>query len=189
MLSLFWKGYWKFYGWKIRGQFPAHLQKLLIIVAPHTSWKDILVGFAVRTVLHIPDIRFLGKKELFDGPFGWFFRRAGGTPVDRFNPKGMVGQVAELFAQNYRFILAMSPEGTRKRVDKLRTGFYYIAHTAGVPLLMAGIDFKNKEVVFSDPFFTTGNLEADLEKILSFFSGFTGARPERDLRHLRQNVQ
>lgn len=184
MLRFIWTLYWKWSGWKIRGRYPYELQKLLIIVAPHTTWKDVLVGFSIRTMLRVPDISFLGKKELFDGPLGWFFRRAGGIPVDRFNPKGMVGQVAELFTQRDRFILAMAPEGTRKRVDKLRSGFYHIAHTAQVPLLMAGLDFKHKEIVFSEPFYTTGDSEADFNKIIGFFSAFEGARPEQDLRHL-----
>ena len=122
MLRAFWKLYWKWSGWSFSGQFPYQEQKLLIIVAPHTTWKDVLIGFATRAQLNIPDIKFLGKKELFDGPFGWFFRWMGGTPVDRFSSHGVVAQVAGFFTSHERFILAMAPEGTRKRVDKLQIG-------------------------------------------------------------------
>ena len=187
MLRAFWKLYWKWSGWSFSGQFPYQEQKLLIIVAPHTTWKDVLIGFATRAQLNIPDIKFLGKKELFDGPFGWFFCWMGGTPVDRFSSHGVVAQVAGFFTSHERFILAMAPEGTRKRVDKLRTGFYHIAQTARVPLLMAGLDFENRRVVFSEPFYTSGDEEADFRKIIRFFSRFKGANPEQDLRHLGEN--
>ena len=188
MLSAFWRLVWKWWGWKFQGQYPYALPKLLIIVGPHTTWKDVLLGFAVRAQLGVPDIKFLGKKELFEGPFGWFFYWAGGTPVDRFSPQGMVNQVVDLYKKKDRFILAMSPEGTRKRVDKLRTGFYHIAHQARVPVVMAGLDFAQKQVVFSEPFTTTGDQERDLKKILQFFSSCTGAVPAQDLRHLKENV-
>lgn len=187
MLRLLWKLYWKLSGWKVRGQFPHEQKKALMIVAPHTTWKDVLVGFSGRAVLDIPHARFLGKKELFDGPFGWLFRWLGGTPVDRFSSQGMVGQVVEMFRTNEKFLLAMAPEGTRKRVDKLRSGFYHIANTAQVPLLMVGLDFGKKELVLSEPFFTTGNETADLHQIIQFFARFQGAVPEQDLRHLREN--
>jgi 1-acyl-sn-glycerol-3-phosphate acyltransferase len=185
MIRIFWKTYMRLTGWKIVGRFPYELDKLIIIVAPHTTWKDVVIGLCVRSVLRIRNARFLGKKELFDGPFGWFFRLLGGTPVDRFSSKGMVGQVADLFRQHEKFILAIAPEGTRQRVDKLRSGFYHIAREARVPILMTGFDFGKKEVVLSEPFYTTGNEEADFAHIIGYFSDFTGADPSKDLRHLK----
>src|SRR5574343_647252 len=128
MLRPFWKIWWLLSGWKISGNFPQEIPKLLMIVGPHTSWKDVVVGFAARSILGIDHAHFLGKKELFDGPFGWLFRWLGGTPVDRFSSNGVVEQAADLFRKNERFLLAMSPEGTRKKVDRLRTGFYHIAN-------------------------------------------------------------
>lgn len=184
-----WKLYWKWAGWKTEGRIPYEEQQLLFIVAPHTSWKDVFVGLAARSVLKLRDTRFLGKKELFDGPFGWLFRRWGGTPVDRFSPHGMVGQVADLYKNNSRFWLAMSPEGTRKKVDKLRTGFYFIAKTAGIPIQMIALDFKNKRMVFPPIFHTTDNEEKDFEHILNFFSNYEGAVPEYDLRHFKKTEQ
>lgn len=187
MLRLLWKIYWKLSGWKIAGTFPGHYKKMVVIIAPHTSWKDVVVGFAARNELKIFHTRFLGKKELFDGPFGFLFRHLGGTPVDRFSKQGMVEQVVELFAANEYFLLAMAPEGTRKRVDKLRSGFYHIAKHAQVPILPVGLDFKHKQLIIGDIMFTTTDEASDLKKIIAFYANITGAHPELDLRHLHQN--
>jgi 1-acyl-sn-glycerol-3-phosphate acyltransferase len=184
MLRLLWRWYFKLAGWKVSGSFPYHHKKMVIIVAPHTSSKDVIIGFAARSVLGIHHAKFLGKKELFDGPFGWLFRWLGGTPVDRHSNQGMVEQVVQLFKANDRFLLAMAPEGTRQRVDKLRTGFYHIAKAAQVPILPVGLDFRNKHLVVGEAFFTTGNEEADYDGIIRFFSKIEGANPALDLRHL-----
>jgi 1-acyl-sn-glycerol-3-phosphate acyltransferase len=185
MPGLLWKIYWNLSGWKIAGAFPYHYKKMILLVAPHTSWKDVVVGFAARNQLKIYHAKFLGKKELFDGPFGWLFRKSGGTPVDRFSKQGMVEQVAALFASHDTFLLAMAPEGTRKRVDKLRSGFYHIARRAQVPLLLVGLDFENKKLVLSQPLFTTDDEAADFKTIIAFFAGIKGANPQFDLRHLK----
>jgi 1-acyl-sn-glycerol-3-phosphate acyltransferase len=187
MLRLFWRFWWKLNGWKLKGDFPYHLKKMVLIVAPHTSWKDILVGFAAREQLKIRKAKFLGKKELFDGPFGWLFRGLGGVPVDRFSSHGAVEQVAELFDKNEEFILAMSPEGTRKKVDKLRTGFYHIAKQAKVPIEMVAFDFSKKEVISAEPFYPTDDEDADFKHIIDFFAPVKGAKPEQGLAHL-QNI-
>lgn len=186
MLQLFWKIWWKLNGWKISGKYPYDIKKMLIIIAPHTSWKDVVVGMAARSVLKAK-IKFLGKKELFDGPFGWLFRWQGGTPVDRFSSHGVVEQVVNKFNSEEEFVIGMAPEGTRKKVDRLRTGFYHIAVNANVPILMVGLDFSKKQVVFSEPFFPTGNEKADMEKIISFFAPIKGKHPEQGLEHLRKD--
>ena len=185
MVRLILKLYWKLSGWKITGDFPYHLKKMVLAVAPHTSKEDIMVGFAGRNELHIPHAKFLGKQELFKGPLGWVLRKLGGTPVDRFSKHGVVDQAAALFAANENFLLALAPEGTRKRVDSLRSGFYHIAKKAQVPILPVALDFKNKQVVVGEPFFAGDNEEADFKKIIAFFSMYEGKHPENDLRHLR----
>lgn len=158
---------------------------MVLIVAPHTSWKDIIVGLAARSVLRARQIKFLGKKELFDGPFGWFFRWMGGTPVDRFSQHGVVEQVVEIFMKKDEFTIALSPEGTRKRIEHLRTGFYHIAKRANVPILMVGLDFANKQMIFAEPFFTTNDEQKDFIHILSFFAPVKGKHPELGLAHLK----
>lgn len=188
MLRLFWKIWWKINGWKISGQYPYDIKKLVIIVAPHTSWRDVTVGLATRSILKAKHIKFLGKKELFDGPFGWWFRWIGGTPVDRFSQHGVVEQVVEMFNRREEFTIGLAPEGTRKKVDKLRTGFYHIATKANVPILMVGLDFSKKQVVLSEPFIVSGNEAADMEKIISFFEPIKGKHPEQGLQHLRKDA-
>ena len=185
-MKLIWKIWWKLNGWKLNGAYPPGLKKTVLIVGPHTSWKDILVGFAARDQLKIGKAKFLGKKELFEGPFGWFFRSLGGVPVDRFSNHGAVEQVVDMFNNNDEFILAMSPEGTRKKVDKLRTGFYHIAKQAKVPILMVGFDFSKKEVIVAKPFMPSDNETADFRHIIEFFAPVKGAKPEQGMGHLKE---
>ena len=158
----------------------------MIIVGPHTSGWDIVVGVLYRSAAKINGAHFLGKKELFDGPFGFLFKWLGGTPVDRFSKHNLVEQVVELFDQHDKYILALSPEGTRQKVEKLRTGFYHIAKGAKVPIVMAGIDFGNKRLILSEPFFPTDNEREDFQKIVSFFAPIKGKVPENGMSHLLQ---
>ncbi|MBX9782731.1 MAG: 1-acyl-sn-glycerol-3-phosphate acyltransferase [Chitinophagaceae bacterium] len=171
-------------GWKIKGRFPEELPKMVIAVGPHTSAWDVVVGLSARHLIPIKHAYFLGKKELFDGLFGWFFRAIGGTPVDRFSKTGMVQQVAEKFKVHEKFRLAMSPEGTRKKADKLRTGFYYIAKEAKVPILLAGFDFKKREVRIGELVYPSNDEAGDMKKIISFFAQFEGRVAENGLQHL-----
>ena len=112
--------------------------------------------------------------------------RLGGKPVDRSGKHGMVDQAVELFNANENFILAIAPEGTRKRVDKLRTGFYHIAKAAQVPIQPVGFDFKNKKVILGDLIITSDNEEADMKRIIAFYANIQGQNPALDLRHLKQ---
>jgi len=185
MLRFLIHSYWKARGWKIAGNFPYEVRKMVIIVAPHTSWIDLVVGLAARDLLRIQHSRFFGKKELFFWPLGAILRRLGGTPVDRFSKHGVVEQAVALFAENKELVLALAPEGTRKKVDKLRTGFYHIAKKAHVPILTVGLDYKNHQVVIGSPFLATGDESADLDRMLDFFSTMQGKNPDRDLHHLK----
>ena len=166
------------------GNFPHHLKKMVIVVAPHTSSADFWLGLAVRSHMGMKGVRFLGKKELFQPPFGFIFRWLGGTPVDRKSNNNLVDQVVEKFNRYPHFIIAMSPEGTRQKVDRIRTGFYYIAQKARVPILMVAFDFANKQVVFSEPFDTTEDEAADFKKIINFFGPVQGKMPENGMGHL-----
>ena len=185
MLRLFLRLYWKFFGWKLSGTFPYQHKKIVLAVAPHTHWIDVMVGFAARNAMHIQHAKFLGKKELFVWPLSWILRKMGGTPVDRFGKTGMVDQVVALFAANENFMLGISPEGTRRRVDKLRSGFYHIAKKAGVPIVPIGFDYKNKRVVIGEAFFAGDDEAADLRNIIAFYADIEGRNPGLDLRHLK----
>ena len=170
-------------GWKTKpvGKFPYHFRKWIIIVAPHTSNWDFVIGVLYRKVLKLERARFLGKKELFKPPFGFVFRWLGGYPVDRTHNQNMVDEVVKIFNQHDDFGIALSPEGTRKKVDRLRTGFYNIARGAGVPVIMIALDYGNKQVVIAEPFIVSGNQEEDFKKIISFFGPVKGKNPELGL--------
>jgi len=171
-------------GWSSAGEFPYQLKKYVVIVAPHTSGWDFVIGVLFRKALRMEKARYLGKKELFDPPFGFLFRWLGGFPVDRSNNKNMVEEVVKIFNSRDEFAIALSPEGTRKRVDKLRSGFYNIAKGAHVPIIMAGLDYAKKQAIFSEPFYTTHDQAADFEHILKFFRPVQGKFPEKGLGHL-----
>jgi 1-acyl-sn-glycerol-3-phosphate acyltransferase len=185
-VRFFWKLFLRLSGWKAINEFPDHIKKAVIIVGPHTYWKDFVFGLAFRSVLKIKHGKFLGKAELFKGPFGFLFRWLGGTPVDRFSKHGVVEQVVEKFNAADNLLIALSPEGTRKKVDKLRTGFYHIAKEANVPIVMVGMDYSKKEVSIADPFFVSDNEAEDFKKIIRFFAPIKGAKPDQGMSHLTE---
>lgn len=185
MILLLSKLYWKLFGWKIAGTLPTELKKMIIIVAPHTSWIDLFIAFAARHYLNIPHAKLLAKKELFEGIFGKWFRKLGGIPVDRSGKLGLVDQVVNYFKENEEFIIGISPEGTRKRVDKLKTGFYHMAKSANVPIVLIGFDYKNRQIVVGETIYTSEDQEADFKKIINFYSEITGKNPKLDLTHLK----
>ena len=184
MFRIFCKIYLRLGHWKSVGQFPPSLKKAVVIVAPHTSSTDVLVCLAFRKVLHLERFQFIGKQELFKGAFGFIFRWLGGIPVDRFQMHGFVEQVVAMFSDKEDFIIGLSPEGTRKKVDRLRTGFYHIAKKAAMPIVMIGLDFEKRQMIFAEPFFTSGNEQADLDRVLRFFGPLKGKHPELGLAHL-----
>lgn len=186
MPNFFWKTYWKLSGWTFAGNPPPEsLKKMVFIVGPHTSWKDITIGLAARNVLGLKHIKFMGKKELFVWPFGFFFRWLGAVPVDRFASHGVVQQMVNHFNEHDELIVGLMPEGTRKKVKKIRTGFYHIARNANVPIVMIGLDFANKQVIISNPFYTTDNQQKDFDTILSFFAPIKGYHPHNGMGHLK----
>jgi 1-acyl-sn-glycerol-3-phosphate acyltransferase len=171
---LFW---FKVLGWKITGRFPPELRKYIMAVGPHTSNWDFFLGVAVRSILQLQQAKFLGKSQLFKPPFGWLFRALGGFPVERSGNKDMVEQVTAIIKVHDDFRLAMAPEGTRKKVERLRTGFYYIAKAANIPVIPVGFDFGNKQVVIGQPLWPT-TIEHDMPILVRFFAGIKGRNPE-----------
>lgn len=172
-------------GWKVIIEIPADLKKYIVAVAPHTSWKDILLGFAVRPMLR-RKAWYLGKKELFEGPLGFFFRWTGGKPVDRSQKSGLVEQVAQMFQTHDEFVLGIAPEGTRKKVSGLKTGFYYMAKAAGVPIVPCLFDFEHKRVHFLPPYYPTDDVDKDLDTLWNFYKGVKGANPEYSIEGKRR---
>ena len=170
--------------WKAVGSFPPSLKKAVVIIAPHTSGRDMIICLAFRKALHLERFKFIGKKELFRPPFGFLFRWVGGIPADRSISTNLVTQVVHCFEVNPEFIIALSPEGTRKKVDRLRTGFYHIAKKAAVPIVMIGLDYGKKQLEFAAPFYAGNDEKTDLGHVLSFFGLMKGRHPEMGLEHL-----
>jgi 1-acyl-sn-glycerol-3-phosphate acyltransferase len=165
--------FYKIIGWKIEGQFDESIKKCVFIVVPHTSWHDFFMGLLLRGVMNTT-INFVGKKELFNFPLGWYFRLVGGEPLDRSGGNNKVDSIVNIFNQKELFRLAMSPEGTRKKVTDFRTGFYYISKKANVPIVPVAFDFGNKKIVFHQPFTPTDSIEKDMEYIKSLYRGVKG---------------
>jgi 1-acyl-sn-glycerol-3-phosphate acyltransferase len=168
----------KILGWKLTGSIEPIVKKCIVIVIPHTSNLDFFIALLVRGIMDVK-INFVGKKELFAFPFGYYFRAVGGAPLDRSGGKNNVDATAEVFSKHETFRLSLSPEGTRKKVTELRTGFYYIALKANVPIIPVAFDFGKKEVKIGVPFMPTGNYEQDMKLILPFYKGVKGRIPER----------
>ncbi|NVJ88236.1 MAG: 1-acyl-sn-glycerol-3-phosphate acyltransferase [Flavobacteriaceae bacterium] len=164
-------------GWKFNGNFPTHLKKYVVIAAPHTSWVDFPIAILARMASGIM-INYIGKDSLFKGPFGFLFKALGGAPVDRSKNNNLVDAIVDVFNSKEEFRLGLSPEGTRKKVDKWKTGFYYIAKGANVPVVMAGLDFENKQIKISDPYYLTDNKDKDFEHFMGFFENIKGKKPE-----------
>ena len=160
-------------GWKIKGDVPRHLSKYLIIVAPHTSNWDFIIGLFVRRILKFKSY-YLAKSQLFKRPWGWLFRNLGGYPVDRNSSHNVVDQVVDMINNNDYFVLAITPEGTRKKVARWKTGFYFIAKKLSVPIVLTSIDYLKKEVIFNQPYYISGNTTQDENFINNVYSTVMG---------------
>jgi len=167
---------YKLAGWKTIGRITT-LPKAIWVVAPHNSNWDFLVGIGVRALIR-KEIQYLAKKELFAWYSDWFFRGLGGVPVNRHRSSNLVDAVAEVFQEHDQLHIAVAPEGTRGNVSRLKTGFYYMALKAKVPLVLVGFDYPRKAVVFRDPFFPTGEYEKDMITIYEFYRTIQG--PHKD---------
>ena len=155
-------------GWKIEGDFPS-LNKFVLAVVPHTRNTDFIIGVLTRAVVD-QKISYVGKKELFNPLTGWFFRALGGTPINRNSTENKVSSIAKIFKEKEVFRMAIAPEGTRKKVDKWKTGFYYIAMEAEVPILLVNFNYALKQVGFLKLFYPTGNIEKDFKEMESYFN-------------------
>jgi 1-acyl-sn-glycerol-3-phosphate acyltransferase len=170
----------KIWGWKITGEIDHFPKKTLVAVSPHTSNWDFPVGILVRNALGI-NIRFLGKHSLFVPPLGWLMRWLGGYPIDRRKRTNTVDSVVDIFNKHEDFIIAIAPEGTRKKVDQIKTGFLFIAQKANIPIMICRFDWQIKEVRFGPLFYPTGNTEEDIATYRSFFKGVKGYYPHLGL--------
>ena len=168
----------RLFGWRVKLVWPP-VPKALVIVYPHTSNWDFVVGILARFAIAIP-IGFVGKNSLFRPPFGALFRWLGGIPVNRRQSTGFVDGLIAAFHQTDSLYLAIAPEGTRSKVDHWKSGFYRVAVAAGVPLGLAFIDYARREVGVEHWLTLTGNEAEDLARIRACYSGKRGKRPEKE---------
>ena len=159
-------------GWK-SGLIVPEVAKCVLCVAPHTSNWDLIIGKIFYASLG-RRADFLIKKEWFIFPFNLLFKSIGGIPVDRERRMSLTETMAAEFEKRSYFNLAIAPEGTRKKVDTWKRGFYYIALKSGVPIQLAYINYTKKEIGFFETFFPTGNEEADIDYIMGLYKNMTG---------------
>lgn len=176
MKRLLAKLYIRLAGWEMEGVRPRS-RKIVIIAAPHTSNWDLayLLAFAVLFGVRIS---WIGKHTLFRWPMGWLMRRLGGIPVRRHLRENMVDQMARAFTEREELALIVPAEGTRGYVPYWKSGFYHIARTAGVPIVMGFLDYKRKRGGFGEEFMPSGDLKADMDRIRAFYEGMVGKYPE-----------
>lgn len=163
------------FGWQISGGVPP-VRKAVVIAAPHTSNWDLTFTLAVSWALGLK-IRWIGKHTLFKPPLGVFMRVLGGIPVDRRGRHNAVAATAALFAEHDDLLLIIPPEGTRGKASRWKTGFYYIASEAGVPIIMGFLDYKERMGGLGTLFHPSGNIQTDLGDIRAFYQQVTGKFP------------
>jgi len=161
--------------WRVSGNIPD-LPKFVIAVAPHTSNWDFVIGMAAMFALDLR-LSFIGKHTLFVGPFAPILRWMGGIPVDRSSPHGIVEQSVRAFAEAPDRILALAPQGTRKPVAHFKSGFLHIARGAGVPVVLATLDYAERCVRIGPRLDPGPDIDAELAKIEAMFDGVRGRHP------------
>lgn len=164
-------------GWHFRGSMSADIKKCVIIVVPHTSWVDFIIGVLARGAIGLK-MNFVAKKELFIFPFGAYFRWMGGTPLNRVKNENKVTTIAGIFKSKDVFRLAIAPEGTRRKVTAWKTGFYYIALQADVPVIAVAFDYGKKEIKIARPYYLTGNKDVDITNLENNYKGVEGFKKE-----------
>lgn len=159
-------------GWKLQGK-PPTAPKYVLIAVPHTSNWDFPLALAIAFVYGF-DMHWMGKDSLFKGWRGPIMRWMGGIPITRSSSNNVVVQTIEAFEASDRLVIAVPPEGTRSKVDKWKTGFYYIALGAKVPIALAFLDYKRKTGGFLSVFQPTGDAEKDIATMRASYSGISG---------------
>ena len=159
-------------GWTIAGDWPDR-PRLVVIAAPHSSGWDAFWGLAAKLAMGV-DITFIAKAELFRGPLGWLLRRFGGLPVNRSAPGGIVEQTAARIRRSERMWFVLAPEGTRRRVEHWKTGFWKIARAAGVPVFCAWFHYPDRTIGLGPLVGTTADLAADMARIRAIYRPYHG---------------
>jgi 1-acyl-sn-glycerol-3-phosphate acyltransferase len=164
-------------GWRFEGGFP-NLPQFVVIVAPHTSNWDFFVGVMAMFALGFRGT-FLGKHTVFRWPVGAVMRWLGGVPVDRTSPHNVVQQTVDYFRARPQMVLALSPEGTRRKLPAWRTGFWYVAKGAGVPIVPAAFDYPAKRIRLFPPLVPGDDIETDIARLHAHYDARMARYPEK----------
>ena len=163
--------------WKVKIEQPPP-EKCVIIGAYHTSGWDLIPALILNAAADL-NFHWIGKDTLFRGPLGVFMRGLGGIPVNRHTRNNFVEQMVDNFRNTPNFRIAISPEGTRRIASYWKTGFYYIAQGAGVPIVLGYADYATKTVGLGPSLMPTGNIHFDFEAIRNFYQGITPKFPKK----------
>jgi 1-acyl-sn-glycerol-3-phosphate acyltransferase len=163
------------FGWRIEGAFPD-APKFVLVVAPHTSNWDFAVGLMAKFALRL-EVRYMAKRSLFWFPLGLFLRAMGGIAVDRSAASDVAATSEREFARREKLVLVITPEGTRSRVERWKSGFYRIAMAAKVPVVLVVFDYSARVVRIGPTFPATGNYEADLAAMQSHVKASMARHP------------
>ena len=170
----------KIIGWKIQGE-KAPDKKLMIVVMPHTSNWDFPLGLLARWKLGMK-AKYVAKSSLFKPPLGFIMRYLGGYPVERNPAKkkiSVVDQIKNIINNEEEIRITFTPEGTRGKVKRLRTGFYTIAKDTGIKIQLVAIDYYSKTILFDKPHVPAATYEKEYEILKNFYRGFKGKYPEK----------
>lgn len=167
----------KLSGWKFVGNFPNE-KKFILAVAPHTSNWDFLVGLRIKFAYNLK-VNFLAKNSLFFWPLGPILKFLGGIPINRSAPQGFVGQMAENFNNAEELVVVVTPEGTRSKVSKWKTGFLHMAKQANVPVVPLQIDYAKKEVQCFEAHAIQGDIQEELAAIQNLYSQGSAKHPDK----------
>ena len=163
--------------WKVIGTYPGNDKSYVAIVAPHTSMWDVPIGTSLKWWKQM-NVSFYVKEELFFFPLNLVLKGIQAVPIRRSGNTNFVTAVVNDFKEHGNWRILITPEGTRKKVNKFKTGFYYIAKGADVPILPIIFDFKKKEIVIKEFFHPTHDETKDLDEIENIFDGYKGKVPE-----------
>lgn len=170
-------GILRLFGWNTTGRLPDGITKAVLIVAPHTSTWDFIIGRLTFSASKVR-VRVLIKEEAFFFPIGGLLKALGGVPVARGKKNNMVDKAVEYLQANDDLVVVITPEGSRKLVKQWKKGFYLIAEKAQVPIALGYIDYKNKTGGIGPVIMPTGDYDKDLETIQQFYRGITARHPE-----------
>ena len=166
----------KLTGWKTTGTVPA-VPKYVMVGYPHTSNWDVFYGLLVFNSMGVK-LNWIAKQQLFKGPLKWFFNALGAIPVNRKSPRGFIDQIAERFEKSEYLVMTLSPEGTRKKTEYWKTGFYRLARKANVPVAFAFLDYSTKTGGFGPLLKMSDKIKEDVIKIRDFYKDIKGKFPE-----------